>query len=807
MIGKSKSIEQLYNEVRDFDLVITADAPLRTALNKHLNKPMIGVFAVTPKELASKHAISMFKEPLLDESEAAIEIAARLNVSIKQAHYSVQRIFGAWQGLGDLEIAGQYLTDLEGDDITALEIFKELPTVYRAMEGFNSSAFEDKEVAAIGLDFFTQLDKRVLPENCKQIEVFTDEEYVLPGLYTFTSEIDVIDRVISMISVDNADDIAIVIDPESSYLPLIESRLANKGIPLNIRGELRNHFLIRSFLGLVEMGLNIDSLTVREIAPFANLLSLYMDPRYSNYYIPDYVIDINEDPYLTGFYDFLRGITQKTYGHVLDWLKERKVTLPPEFLEILQQLNMVRRTIDFESHMNLAYCMENFHIEITGSRRGALFVNCKNSTYIDRPVCFFLGMDESWTKGTREEWIDKEAGDRRDLNIFQILLQQGQCRYYFVSTMKSNQEVIPCYYFNLLFDKVIKDFKDPVFSNRNLASIKNPAGQKRARHIFKTEPYQFTHFSQSSLKEFVLCPRRYTHGKLKHRQEQTYFLKGNMLHDFAVFYFNHPDIVVEKGEEFFVDEMLREYKRMTGHLKLDIERTNFRIGIQNIRSFMDSLEDIDSKLELDGSSVSPKRDKNHFARLLGVPLEKPNCELAFADDALCIEGRFDLVVKPSRVVDFKSGLKKKAAAKVIENANCRIITDIESGDGEEGANIAEDALDFQPMFYILMLRKLNPDKSIEFLHYYCLANYREVINGKYGDINENIVTVVYYPITCNESPKRESFYKDDLDNFEIFIKQKIDEINRYLMDGFPAKPLSKAICKKCTCADTCLGEA
>ena len=67
MIRKCKSIDQLYNEVRDFDLVITADAPLITALNKHLNKPMIGVFAVTPKELASKHAIRMFDEPLLDE--------------------------------------------------------------------------------------------------------------------------------------------------------------------------------------------------------------------------------------------------------------------------------------------------------------------------------------------------------------------------------------------------------------------------------------------------------------------------------------------------------------------------------------------------------------------------------------------------------------------------------------------------------------------------------------------------------------------------------------------------------------------
>jgi len=805
MIRRSKSIKQLYDDVKDYDMVITSDAPLRTALNKHLNKPMVGTFAVTPKELAAKYAIQLFREPLLDESEAVIQVAKRLNISIKQAHYIVQRAFDAWQGLVDLERAGQYLSSM-ADNKAVLNIFRKLPTVYHAMEKFNGSVFKGKKVAVIGLDFFTELDKRVLPEEYTNIEVFTDEEYSLSNFFTLTSERDVVDRVAGMINTENADDIAIVINPESSYLPLIESRLANKGIPMNIRGELKNHFLTRSFLDMVVMGLNIDNLTVREIAPFANLLSAYMDPRYSNYYIPDYVSDINEDAYLSEFYSFLKEITGKSYGNVLNWLGEKGLKFPSEFHDILQRLGMIEKTIDFESYTSLAYCMRNFDIEVAGNRRGTLLINCKNSTYIDRPVCFFLGMDASWTKGPGEEWLDREVKDKRDLNIFQILLQQGQRRYYFASTMKNNEKVIPCYYFNLLFSKAIKDFTDPIFSNKNLLSIENSAGQKRLRLLVKTEPYQFTHFSQSSLRDFVLCPRRYAHGKLKHSQEEAYFLKGRMFHDFAVFYFNRPDIVLEKDDQFFIDDMLKEYKRMTGNLKLDVERTDFSIGIQNILSFIDSLDDVDEEPEIEIPSVLHRVSDNRFARLLGIPLEKPNCELSFADDELCIEGRFDLMVNPYKVVDFKSGRKGKTAAEIVKNADCCTIVDMEFGDGEEETNIAEEKLDFQPMFYLLMMRKLNQNENIEFQHYYCLANYRQVINGESDDISKNIVTIGYHPIDYNKSKKKESFCKDDLDDFEIFIKQKIIEINKYLRDGFPAKPLSKSVCKKCICADTCLGE-
>ena len=52
MLRKSKSIEEIYDEVKDYDLVITNDAPLATALNKLVEKPRLDYFISRPSALS-----------------------------------------------------------------------------------------------------------------------------------------------------------------------------------------------------------------------------------------------------------------------------------------------------------------------------------------------------------------------------------------------------------------------------------------------------------------------------------------------------------------------------------------------------------------------------------------------------------------------------------------------------------------------------------------------------------------------------------------------------------------------------------
>ena len=49
----AKTIEELYKEAKEFDVVITVDAALATALNARVDEPRLNGFAYTAKEVAA----------------------------------------------------------------------------------------------------------------------------------------------------------------------------------------------------------------------------------------------------------------------------------------------------------------------------------------------------------------------------------------------------------------------------------------------------------------------------------------------------------------------------------------------------------------------------------------------------------------------------------------------------------------------------------------------------------------------------------------------------------------------------------
>jgi len=49
-----RSLSILYEECKDFDLVLVPDAPMASALNRRLDQPHFGPFAITPRRLAAR---------------------------------------------------------------------------------------------------------------------------------------------------------------------------------------------------------------------------------------------------------------------------------------------------------------------------------------------------------------------------------------------------------------------------------------------------------------------------------------------------------------------------------------------------------------------------------------------------------------------------------------------------------------------------------------------------------------------------------------------------------------------------------
>ena len=70
-----KSIDALYEEVRDFDIVLCNDAPLTTALNNRVDKAMLGHFAVTPRQLAASMCMEITGQPIIDDIRLVKEVS------------------------------------------------------------------------------------------------------------------------------------------------------------------------------------------------------------------------------------------------------------------------------------------------------------------------------------------------------------------------------------------------------------------------------------------------------------------------------------------------------------------------------------------------------------------------------------------------------------------------------------------------------------------------------------------------------------------------------------------------------------
>ena len=59
----AKTIEELYKEAKEFDVVITVDAALATALNARVDEPRLNGFAYTAKEVAAMREVSPWDAP------------------------------------------------------------------------------------------------------------------------------------------------------------------------------------------------------------------------------------------------------------------------------------------------------------------------------------------------------------------------------------------------------------------------------------------------------------------------------------------------------------------------------------------------------------------------------------------------------------------------------------------------------------------------------------------------------------------------------------------------------------------------
>ena len=215
----------------------------------------------------------------------------------------------------------------------------------------------------------------------------------------------------------------------------------------------------------------------------------------------------------------------------------------------------------------LEFYLQRYEVPIEREDEGVLLADAKSAAYVDRPAVFFLGLDEGWTHSPpRRPWVDRTAEFQRNLQQFQLLLQNGQEQYYLVQDERGGRPVTPCLYFNELLDESIERFSD-LGTERHTRSFL-PTGTGFDREPVDVHTEQLETVSQSSLNSFVNSPRDYLFGQLVDSPDRDYFDVGNLFHDFAECYVNHPEAFDDETINAVVDFMLDE----TSVFDRDIDR-------------------------------------------------------------------------------------------------------------------------------------------------------------------------------------------------------------------------------------------
>lgn len=714
-VEETYSIDELYQKVSDYDIVFTSEAAMMSALNDRLQEPVLGYFAVTPMI----YTFSQFQnKELLQERGLFIELVKNTDLSWKQSSYLLENVLDCWRNTGELYSIKQY-EEFDTESVQeVLEVVESTDNVFRRMK--DAKVGSDKDVAVVNFDQFNEIDEKVLPENFDRFEVFKDEETTLPKFNIYNSATEIVRTVVESVEKERAQDIAVVLNQDSSYSTLVESALESKDIPVMRQEGLKEDEDLRTFIQLLRLSVNNNRKLVKDCQPVLRQLDIDFSIEKNN----DYLSDLNGEN-IDEFEEILEAIKGSKVKEVLDILDSYIET---ELEEDFRELGILDRTVSEEVINRLEYYLDTYSVEKDSNGTGVLLANSSSSAVVDRPIVFYLGMDSSWTPGiSNKPWIDKKEQDESNLKDFKVLIQNGDKQYYLVQDKLMNEDVTPSLYFNELTDEEFDSFRD--LPHQRYQNRSETSGKGFDKQEYDVEVGEVELFSQSSLNSFVQSPKEYLFNQLTDSADQEYFRKGTLYHDYAEFYANHPEIVEDEGREKFVEIMLEEMSSIVDELELEVLETEFKVGLKNIEQFVDQKVEEETGLE----GYSQKEDKeNFFAEKFDKEITEEFTEAWFENPGLGAKGIADLIINKNHLADFKSG-DRKTASKIVGNSNLELL---------------EDNPNFQAILYLAHLRKVRENQKLKFTFFHFLDNLDEEMSGE-TEMEDNIVTITYYPQRFN----------------------------------------------------------
>jgi hypothetical protein len=728
-LQRAKSPQQLYNEVANYELVLTPNAPLASAINRRIDQPHFGTFAIPPRRLAAG------RREQAEDRLAFLEVIDQTDHKWKSVAYTIGNILQCWEHQGSIDALLDYDAYVDQTTREVVDIMSSLQTTSSQLTEYT---IEDKDIAVIGYEQLTSLERSVLPKNFDRIDLFTEEAFDYPEFHTFDSQTEIISALLDTISVDNAEDVAVVLDSGSQYSSLVESAFEAANIPFYGGPGFIDDQHHRAFVQLLRTAFRGSETTVAEVRPVLTQMGIDISIDHNEKRLA--AVDVSAVEWL---HEFTANISSQTFADALDEYEQETGVELTRFAEELQEIGLADEPVISDNVDDLAYYLQTYEVPVDRENEGVLLADAKSSGFVDRPVVFYLGLDDDWTHSAPQRpWVDTEAQFERYLRQFQLLLQSGNKQYYLVQDTAGGQPVTPCLYFGDLLDEDFERFSDLDSIEHTRTPRTNDGGFEKESIDVESETVKI--ISQSSLNTYVNSPRDYFFSRLLDIPDQERFVEGNLFHDFAEFYVNHPAIVNEADLTEIVDFMLTEAEPFISGADELLHRREYRIGLETIIEYLD-----EHGPESDDFLTSTSGwGKNYFEEYFDESLDSPLTERWFENNALGVKGKIDLVKAPEHLLDYKSG-RKKSEYTVVKNC---------------GIDPPADTPNYQALLYLSHYRTVQPDEALQFTFFHFLETMDDVIAGD-ADIKDTLTTVSYYPFTFDEYVGSHDAYDELCDHY------------------------------------------
>jgi len=725
---------------------------LALALNNRLDKPRIGTFAITPRQLAADLGMDILGEPLLSDIEVVRRLSEYSDTPMRFVHGEVENFKTIRRYTSNVKgcLKGKRSSELYDD-------YVKLPTMENVMErfdGYTDPFFMGKKIAVIGLELYDDLDRHFNPRpgEFEDIEIFKDDgsEYRIPEFREMYNDHQMAENAVSLIEKLNAPDFAIVLDVNSKIADAVRSELYRKGIPFINDLSIRDLNNIRDFIEFINRSLSFNVCKVSQVRELLHTYGGGISPKFDDYLVENYREITNDDDTIR-LLSLMENIRDHTYGEVCEKITGKEGA---QVKILLNQLNLTDIYVNTSDTADMVFSVNNFELKHNvqipnNEKEGVLLVDCKNSVYIDRPVVIYLGLGPEWEKDLSDlnliDYKFKDSIIKKDVAKFQILLQQGTCRIYICNSMKNGRKNKPCMYF-----EKAEEPEEPYESFSDIAKCipgawYNFEEKDRPEIGFENisadlEDFQF---SNTSFNQFITCPRKFMFGRVIKSPDGEHTALGDYLHQYAEFRAAFPEKAKELGQEYFVKDISNRCMPLFSPEVRVLRESKIRSAVKELDWLIETY-----KLSEDVKIIQKDRlHDNVYFSLVDTNGNGSDCsEVKIVVRERHMNGTLD-VVKNGMVFDFKTGSPK----------NPKTISE-----SMDLTKISDYGKDMQCLFYLSLMMDLGVERPT-FTFFSTAANEINDAKGIERDASapftkvvlmkdkEDCVRTLFPPILMNKS--------------------------------------------------------